>query len=323
MSSKIFLVTGGSGFVGRALINRLTLIAGSTVIAPVRNVASTFPEGVRSIPFTNLDATFNWSEELKDVDCVVHAAARVHVMNDVSADPLAAFREVNVEATLNLARQAAASGTKRFIFISSIKVNGEGAEPGTVYRADDVPAPIDPYGVSKLEAEQGLKELAAVTGMEVVIIRPVLVYGPGVKANFLSMMRWLYRGVPLPFGAVHNQRSLVAIDNLVDLIVTCSDHPAAANQVFLVSDGEDISTTQLLRKLAGALGKPARLLPIPVWLMSGAAALLGQRALSDRILGSLQVDISKNRKLLGWTPPVTLDKALSLTAQHFLDSRKS
>jgi len=323
MSSKIFLVTGGSGFVGRALINRLTLIAGSTVIAPVRNVASTFPEGVRSIPFTNLDATFNWSEELKDVDCVVHAAARVHVMNDVSADPLAAFREVNVEATLNLARQAAASGTKRFIFISSIKVNGEGAEPGTVYRADDVPAPIDPYGVSKLEAEQGLKELAAVTGMEVVIIRPVLVYGPGVKANFLSMMRWLYRGVPLPFGAVHNQRSLVAIDNLVDLIVTCSDHPAAANQVFLVSDGEDISTTQLLRKLAGALGKPARLLPIPVWLMSGAAALLGQRALSDRILGSLQVDISKNRQLLGWTPPVTLDKALSLTAQHFLDSRKS
>jgi nucleoside-diphosphate-sugar epimerase len=323
MSSKIFLVTGGSGFVGRALINRLTLIAGSTVIAPVRNVATKFPEGVRSIPFTNLDATFNWSDELKDVDCVVHAAARVHIMNDVSADPLTAFRKVNVEATLNLARQAAASGTKRFIFISSIKVNGEGAEPGTVYRADDVPAPIDPYGVSKLEAEQGLKELAAVTGMEVVIIRPVLVYGPGVKANFLSMMRWLYRGVPLPFGAVHNQRSLVAIDNLVDLIVTCSDHPAAANQVFLVSDGEDVSTTQLLRKLAGALGKPARLLPIPVWLMSGAAALLGKRALSDRILGSLQVDISKNRQLLGWTPPVTLDKALSLTAQHFLDSRKS
>jgi nucleoside-diphosphate-sugar epimerase len=323
MSSKIFLVTGGSGFVGRALINRLTLIAGSTVIAPVRNVATKFPVGVRSIPFTNLDATFNWSDELKDVDCVVHAAARVHVMNDVSGDPLAAFRKVNVEATLNLARQAAASGTKRFIFISSIKVNGEGAEPGTVYRADDVPAPIDPYGVSKLEAEQGLKELAAVTGMEVVIIRPVLVYGPGVKANFLSMMRWLYRGVPLPFGAVHNQRSLVAIDNLVDLIVTCSDHPAAANQVFLVSDGEDVSTTQLLRKLAGALGKPARLLPIPVWLMSGAAALLGKRALSDRILGSLQVDISKNRQLLGWTPPVTLDKALSLTAQHFLDSRKS
>jgi nucleoside-diphosphate-sugar epimerase len=244
-------------------------------------------------------------------------------MKEVSVDPLAAFREVNVEATLNLGRAAAASGVKRFIYISSIKVNGEGTPPGTAYSADDVPAPIDPYGISKLEAEQGLKVLAADTGMEVVIIRPVLVYGPGVKANFLSMMRWLYRGVPLPFGAVHNQRSLVAIDNLVDLIVTCSDHPAAANQVFLVSDGEDVSITQLLRKLAGVLGKPALLLPIPVWLMSGAAALLGRRALSDRILGSLQVDISKNRQLLGWTPPVTLDKALSLTAKHFLDSRKS
>jgi nucleoside-diphosphate-sugar epimerase len=158
--------------------------------------------------------------------------------------------------------------------------------------------------------------------MEVVVIRPVLVYGPGVKANFLSMMRWLYRGVPLPFGAVNNLRSLVAIDNLVDLIVTCSDHPAAANQVFLASDGEDVSTTQLLRKLANALGKPARLLPIPTRIMSGVAAMIGKRAMADRIFGSLQVDISKNRKLLGWEPPVTLDKALGLTAQHFLDSHK-
>jgi nucleoside-diphosphate-sugar epimerase len=244
-------------------------------------------------------------------------------MNDVSADPLAAFREVNVEGTLNLARQAAASGVKRFIFISSIKVNGEGTEPGTVYTADDVPAPVDPYGISKLEAEQGLRVLAATTGMEVVIIRPVLVYGPGVKANFLSMMRWLYRGVPLPFGAVRNRRSLVAMDNLVDLIVICSDHPAAANQTFLASDGEDVSTTDLLRKLARALGKSAFLVPIPVWLMSGVATLLGRRPLSQRLFGSLQVDISKNRQLLGWTPPVSLDKALSLTAQHFLDSRKS
>ncbi|MHC8360880.1 UDP-glucose 4-epimerase family protein [Pseudomonas sp. LS2P72] len=323
MSSKTFLVTGGSGFLGRALIERLVQLPDCSVVAPVRATSAVLPAGVRQLPLTSLNGANDWSEALTDIDVVVHAAARVHVMKEVSSDPLAAFREVNVEATLNLARQAAASGTKRFIFISSIKVNGEGAEPGTVYSADDVPAPIDPYGISKLEAEQGLKELAAVTGMEVVIIRPVLVYGPGVKANFLNMMRWLYRGVPLPFGAVHNQRSLVAIDNLVDFIVTCSDHPAAANQVFLVSDGEDVSTTQLLRKLADALGKPAILLPIPAWLMSGAATLLGQRTLSDRILGSLQVDISKNRQLLGWTPPVTLDKALSQTAQHFLDSRKS
>ena len=323
MSLKTFLVTGGSGFLGRALIKRLVQLPDCSVVAPVRTTSAVFPAGVRQLPLTSLNGTNDWSEALTDVDVVVHAAARVHVMKEVSSDPLAAFREVNVEATLNLARAAAASGVKRFIYISSIKVNGEGTPPGTAYSADDAPAPIDPYGISKLEAEQGLKVLAADTGMEVVIIRPVLVYGPGVKANFLSMMRWLYRGVPLPFGAVHNHRSLVAIDNLVDFIVTCSDHPAAANQVFLVSDGEDVSTTQLLRKLAGALGKPAILLPIPAWLMSGAATLLGQRALSDRILGSLQVDISKNRQLLGWTPPVTLDKALSLTAQHFLDSRKS
>lgn len=323
MRSMAFLVTGGSGFLGRALIDRLVQMPGCSVIAPLRTPSATLPMGVRSQQLGNLDGTNDWKAALTGVDVVVHAAARVHVMNEVVSDPLAAFREVNVEATLNLARQAAVCGVKRFIFISSIKVNGEGTEPGTVYRADDAPSPFDPYGISKYEAEKGLMVLAATTGMEVVIIRPVLVYGPGVKANFLSMMRWLYRGVPLPFGAVDNRRSLVAVDNLVDLIITCSDHPAAANQVFLASDGEDVSTTQLLRKLAAALGKPARLLPVPARLLSGVAALLGRQALADRILGSLQVDISKNRQLLGWMPPVTLDQALALTAQHFLDSRKS
>lgn len=322
MRSKTFLVTGGSGFLGRALIKRLVQLPGSYVVAPLRTLSAPLSAGVRSLPLARLDGTTDWTTALTGVEIVVHAAARVHVMNEVALNPLAAFREVNVEATLNLARQAAAYGVKRFIFISSIKVNGEGTEAGAVYRADDMPAPIDPYAISKLEAEQGLMSLAESTGMEVVVVRPVLVYGPGVKANFLSMMRWLYRGVPLPFGAVNNRRSLVAIENLVDLIVTCSDHPAAANQVFLASDGEDVSTTQLLRKLANALGKPARLLPIPTRLMSVVAAMIGQRALADRILGSLQVDISKNRKLLGWEPPVTLDKALGLTAQHFLDSHK-
>lgn len=322
MRSKTFLVTGGSGFLGQALINQLVRLPGCTVVAPMRNLSARLAAGARSFALNNLDGANDWQVTLNDVDVVIHAAARVHVMNEVAVDPLAAFREVNVEATLNLARQAAEYGVKRFIFISSIKVNGEGTEAGAVYRADDTPAPIGPYAISKLEAEQGLMSLAANTGMEVVVIRPVLVYGPGVKANFLSMMRWLYRGVPLPFGAVNNLRSLVAIDNLVDLIVTCSDHPAAANQVFLASDGEDVSTTQLLRKLANALGKPARLLPIPTRIMSGVAAMIGKRAMADRIFGSLQVDISKNRKLLGWEPPVTLDKALGLTAQHFLDSHK-
>lgn len=323
MGSKTFLVTGGSGFLGRALINRLMQLPGCSVVAPLRNLSAKLAAGVRSFALKNLDGANDWRAALTDVEVVIHAAARVHVMHEVAVDPLAAFREVNVEATLNLARQAAACGVKRFVFISSIKVNGEGTAPGAVYRADDAPAPTDPYAISKLEAEQGLMALAATTGLEVVIIRPVLVYGPGVKANFLSMMRWLDRGVPLPFGALDNRRSLVAIDNLVDLIVTCSSHPAAANQVFLASDGEDVSTTQLLRKLATALGKPARLLPVPSWLMGGGARLLGKRALADRILGSLQVDISKNRQLLGWIPPVTLDQALALTAQHFLDSRKS
>ncbi|MBM6446964.1 SDR family oxidoreductase [Pseudomonas sp. MIL9] len=323
MRSKAFLVTGGSGFLGRALIERLARYPDCSVVAPLRDQSITLATGVRSLPMSDLNGTNDWQTALTGIDVVVHTAARVHVMNDLAHDPLAAFRQVNVEATLNLARQAAACGVKRFIFISSIKVNGEGTDLGAPYHADDLPAPIDPYGISKLEAEQGLSALAAATGMEVVIIRPVLVYGPGVKANFLSMMRWLYRGVPLPFGAVQNQRSLVALDNLVDLIVTCSDHPAAANQVFLASDGEDVSTTELLRKLAASLGKPARLLPVPAGLMSGVATMLGQRALADRILGSLQVDISKNRQLLGWTPPVTLEQALALTAQHFLDSRKS
>jgi nucleoside-diphosphate-sugar epimerase len=323
MRSKIFLITGGNGFLGRALIKRLVQVPACSVVAPMRALVDGGIGRARVLPLSSLNGTNDWSDALAGVDVVIHAAARVHVMNEVVADPLAAFREVNVEATLNLALQAAEAGTKRFIFISSVKVNGESTAPGVAFRAEDVPAPVDAYGLSKLEAERGLQQLAVSTGMEVVIIRPVLIYGPGVKANFLSMMRWLHRGVPLPLGAVHNSRSLVAIDNLVDLIVTCAEHPAAANQIFLASDGEDVSTTQLLRKLSRALGNPAVLLPVPVWLMSGAAALLGRQALSQRIFGSLRVDISKNRQLLDWVPPVTLDNALSLTAQHFLDYRQS
>ncbi len=207
---------------------------------------------------------------------------------------------------------------QRFVFISTIKVNGEGTPLGQPYTADDVPAPVDPYGVSKHEAELGLMRLAEETGMEVVIIRPVLVYGPGVKANFLSMMRWLHKGIPLPLGAIHNQRSLVALDNLVDLIVTCLHHPAAANQTFLVSDGEDLSTTALLRRTAAALGRPARLIPVPVRVLRTAAHLLGKADFAQRLYGSLQVDISKTRELLGWSPPVSVDDALHKTARHFL-----
>ena len=320
-SATRIVVTGATGFVGGAVLERLSALTDFELIAAVRKPVSALFGRAKSVHVAGLEADTDWREALQATNVVIHCAARVHVMDDQSSDPLAEFRKVNVVGTLNLARQAAAAGVKRFIFVSSIKVNGEGAASGHSYKADDVPAPMDPYGISKLEAEQGLRVIAAETGMEVVIIRPVLVYGPGVKANFLSMMRWLNKGVPLPFGAIYNKRSLVDLDNLVDLIVRCIDHPAAANQVFLVSDGEDLSTTELLSKMAAALAKPARLLPLPSRLLEVAAAMLGKQALAQRLCGSLQVDISKTRELLGWSPPVTVDQALRKTAEHFLQKR--
>ncbi|MFK0087794.1 UDP-glucose 4-epimerase family protein [Pseudomonas sp. NPDC090755] len=319
MSQSIFL-TGASGFVGRAVLNRL-LADGVPVVAALRGNSQLAGVSVPVVRFDNLDAEHDWGDSLVGCDVVIHAAARVHVMNDTEADPLAAFRRVNVDGTLALARQAAAAGVKRFVFISSIKVNGEGTDLGRPYTADDVPAPADPYGISKMEAEKGLQQLAKDCAMEVVILRPVLVYGPGVKANFLAMMRWLDKGVPLPFGSIDNRRSLVALDNLVDLIVTCTRHPAAANQTFLVSDGEDLSTTQLLQRMARALGKPARLLPIPAWVLKTGAAMLGKRSLSQRLCGSLQVDIDKTRSRLGWVPPVKVDDALSLVARQYQENK--
>jgi UDP-glucose 4-epimerase len=252
---------------------------------------------------------------------VVHLAARTHVTRDRADDPLAEFRRVNVEGTLNLARLAAAAGVRRFVFVSSIKVNGDHTLPGRPFTADDAPAPTDAYGLSKHEAEIGLRRVAHSTDLELVVIRPVLVYGPGVKANFLTMMRWVSRGVPLPLGAIHNKRSLVASSNLVDLIIVCLGHPAASGQTFLVSDGEDLSTTTLLRRLAKALGRPARLIPIPAALLSTGAGLVGKAAWARRLCGSLQVDIGKTRDLLGWNPPLKLDDALSKTAQHYLRDR--
>lgn len=319
MSKSVFL-TGATGFVGGATLRRL-VAEGHTVTAALRNDSRVLEEKVRVTHLESLDGTTSWEGSLAGVDVVIHAAARVHVMNDTETNPLAAFRRVNVDGTLNLARQAAGAGVRRFIFISSIKVNGEGTLPNAVYSPDDTPAPADSYGVSKMEAEKGLRLLATETGMEVVIIRPVLVYGPGVKANFRNMMRWLDKGIPLPFGLIHNSRSLVALDNLVDLILTCINHPAAVNQTFLVSDGEDLSTTQLLRKMALALGRPVRLLPIPSWILVGGAKLLGKKDLSNRLCGSLRVDISKTRALLDWAPPVSVDDALKATAKNFRESK--
>lgn len=312
------LLTGATGFLGGGLLARLALQGNHHLIVSVRNFTNILPSIGQQYLVPNLGAEVPWQHAVECRDVVVHCAARVHVMSAQSSSQLAEFRKVNVEGTLNLARQAAAAGVRRFIFISSIKVNGEGTTLGMPYFADAQPAATDPYGISKMEAEQGLRAIATTTGMEVVIIRPVLVYGPGVKANFLNMMRWLDRGVLLPFGAIDNLRSLVALDNLIDLIITCIDHPAAANQTFLVSDGEDLSTTELLRRMGGALGKRARLLPVPRRLLVAGAGMLGKQALAQRLCGSLQVDISKTRDLLGWTPPVSVDEALRSTAVHFL-----
>ncbi len=247
---------------------------------------------------------------MQGIEVVIHAAARAHIMRDEALDPLAEYRRVNVAGTLNLARQAASTGVRRFVFVSSIKVNGESTQPGRPFIADDTPAPEDAYGISKAEAEAGLWEIARATGMELVIVRPVLVYGPGVKGNLASMMRWVRRGVPLPLGAVtRNRRSLVALDNLVDFLAVCAVHPKAANQVFLISDNEDVSTAKLLQLMAIAAQRPARLLPMPVVLLQWGACLLGKQAVAQRLLGSLQVDIQKNRDLLGWQPPVPAQMA--------------
>lgn len=306
----IVLLTGASGFVGQALLASLAVQPTLELIAVSRRPLSGFPAFISQVRIADLLADTLWQSVLSGVHVVIHAAARVHMMNDTDTDPLAEFRKINVDGTLNLARQAAAAGVKRFIFISSIKVNGEATSSGKSFLASDVPAPEDAYGLSKLEAEQGLMQIAAETGLEVVIIRPPLVYGPGVKGSFASMIRLVEKGLPLPLGAIHNRRSLVGIDNLVDLIIRCIDHPAAVNQIFLAGDGEDLSTTQLLRGVAGVMGRPSRLIAVPAGLLTCGAMLLGKRKLAKRLLGSLQVDIAHTCELLDWTPSFTVDEGL-------------
>jgi UDP-N-acetyl-alpha-D-quinovosamine dehydrogenase len=279
------------------------------VTAVVRRQVA-LPKAVRLCRIDELGGGTPWGDALTGCDAVVHMAARVHVMRDGSADPLTEYRKVNVLGTQALARQAAAAGVKRFILLSSIKVNGERTQPGRPFTAEDDPRPEDAYGVSKYEAECVLHEISAATGMDIVIIRPPLVYGPGVRANFRVLMNAVARGIPLPLGAIHNRRSLIALDTLVDFIITCLNHPAAANATFVVSDGEDLSTTDLIRRLARAMGRPARLVAVPAFLLRAVATLIGKRDMAQRLLGSLEVDISKARQLLKWSPPISVDEGL-------------
>lgn len=303
MNNRI-LLTGATGFVGNCL--RAKLVNYEVVFAGRHK-----PEEITGQFYEHeLSSEVDFTTALFNVDVVIHCAARVHMMQDSEGDPLTVFREVNTFGTLNLAKQAAAAGVKRFIFISSIKVNGESTASGEPFRYDDAPQPEDAYGISKAEAETGLKQIAAQTGMEVVIIRPPLVYGPGVKANFAAMIKLAKKNLPLPLGAIHNKRSLVALDNLIDLIVTCIDHPKAANQTFLVSDDQDVSTTELLKLMTRAAGKTPWLMPVPMSWLKLAGNLTGKQAVIDRLCGNLQVDISHTKDTLGWKPVTTMTEQL-------------
>lgn len=294
---------------------------GRAVRVATRRIVTHWPAGVRALAGLDLAPDTDWTQALVAVDTIVHCAARVHVMQDTVADPLAAFRRVNTEGTLNFARQAAVAGVRRFVFISSIGVNG--AETTTTpFRAGDTASPHSPYALSKWEAEQGLRALAAESDMQVVVVRPPLIYGPDAPGNFSSLMRAIQRGWPLPLGAVNNSRSFIGRDNLVDLVLTCVDHPAAAGQTLLASDGEDLSTTDLLRRTARALGSNVLLLPIPGRLLRAAANAFGKHDLGQRLFGSLQIDISTTRSLLGWQPPVGVDEGLRRAAAHFLAAQE-
>ena len=316
------LITGANGFVGLPLSQYL-ITAGHQVIGAVRfqdSVGIVNPH-IQLKAIGDIDEITDWQECLSGVECVIHLANRVHVMDEQSSDPLALYRKVNAEGTLHLARQAGAAGVKRFIFVSSIKVNGESTLPGQALTPKDQHIPVDPYGLSKYEAELGLKLIAEKTGLEVVVIRPPLIYGPGVKANFLKMMQWVEKGIPLPLGAIQNQRSMLGLDNLINFIELCLTHPDAAGQTFLVSDDHDVSTTELLKEIAAAMHRPSRLISAPQSFIEKLLLLLGQRHISERLCGSLQIDISLAKTRLSWKPPHTFRDQLSKTALDYLSRR--
>lgn len=306
----MILVTGASGFVGAPLVQALFEM-GHQVRASSRTRPASLPASMQWVEAKDLAENNVWESVLNDVDCVIHCAARVHQMRESTSNAMEIYRRTNLQGTINLARQAATIGVRRFIFLSSIKVNGEASLPGQPFSLSSTPNPKDPYAITKWQAEQELVGIAAQTGMELVIIRPPLVYGPGVKANFETMIRWLRSGIPLPLGAIkNNRRSFVAIDNLISLLNTCIDNPSAKNQVFLVSDGEDVSTTELIERIAKAMHHKSWLLPVPPPALQLGARAVGKTDFINRLLGNLQVDISYTCTRLDWSPPVSVNEGL-------------
>ena len=317
------LVTGATGFIGSRLLAAQKASPNSfRVRAVARRPCAVPASNVQWSEISGIDGETDWINALSSIDVVIHLAARVHVMEDASVDPLAEYRLVNVRGTLNLARQAAAAGVRRFIFLSSIKVNGEETAPGEFFSENSKPNPLDPYGISKHEAEEGLKAICSQTGMEYVIIRPPLIYGPGVKANYLRLVHAVQKGFPLPFGCINNKRSMLALDNLIDFIVLVANDPCAANQTFLLSDGQDLSSKELVTKIALALGLAPRVLPVPTILLKFLGVMLGRSAAVDRLLGSLRIDSSKARDLLGWAPPITVDEGIARAVNPNLVKRE-
>ena len=309
------MVTGANGFVGRALCAEL-LNRGHSVRALVRPGASLDVAGCEITRVSGIAPDTDWADVLQGITTVVHLAARVHVMRDDATDPLAEFRSINVAATEHLARAAAAIGVKRLVYVSSIKVNGEATQGNRGFSESDVAYPQDPYGISKWEAEQALHRVAAETGLEIVIVRPPLVYGPNVKGNFAQMLKVLAKDIPLPLASLRNARSLIYVGNLVDALIACATHPAAIGQTYLVSDGEDVSTPALLRQLGAAMMHPAHLLPCPTVLLQLGGRLLGKSEQIERLIGSLRIDSGKIRRELNWIPPFSLQQGLRATGQQ-------
>ncbi len=312
------MITGANGFVGSHLVRVLDQ-QGFALRACIRSLGALVSQSPSNCIVGDIGPETDWTVALDGIKTVIHTAARQHVMRETKERPLELFRHTNVLGSLNLARQAASAGVQRFVFVSSIKVNGEATALGRPFTAEDDPAPLDPYGITKLETERALLALAQETGMEVVIVRPPLVYGPNVKGNFASIIKAVRKGVPLPFASVDtNRRSMVSIENLVSLLITCLSHPKAANQIFLVCDGEDVSTATLLRRLGVAMGTSARLFPVPSTLLNLAATAIGRRDIAQRLLGNLQVDDKKTRELLNWNPSQSLDEALGETCSSIM-----